>query len=413
MASPIVIPDQSGLAQAITGIGSAFGQALQKKGVQQQQKNEGTIVENILNNLSDSPSPLEVTQALSSALKQGVSPDTVKNFGSLYGILRRNSPNNLPGEEQIGKMSDLFQKFGMEEEEARRNAELWGQMTVGGQTEMAKYLVDQIARNQYKSNSSTPNFSPSSFSSEENIPIKETETLDFPKIDIFEGRTPKEKVSLKTELLKQNNKHIEEVSKNREFNDKKIMRYDQLERLNNTKKLPENLGRLNVDIKTGELRVPALANEETQLYVKTINDFVKDAKKTFGARVTNFDVQVFKKMLPTLANTSAGRRLIISQMRIMTQLDQLKEDSLKEVYNHYGAQNIDRLNAEKIAEERRQRPEKALKEQFKDVLNAQKDYVLKQNAPSGLIPVIKPDGSRGYLPGDQVERAKIKGWKLL
>ena len=75
---------------------------------------------------------------------------------------------------------------------------------------------------------------------------------------------------------------------------------------------------------TALAELPAAIMDETreefaisliQQYIKTLNDFISQAKNFFGARVTNFDLQSFKSRLPSLLNTEEGRRAIIEQMR--------------------------------------------------------------------------------------------------
>src|SRR5690606_11166188 len=159
--------------------------------------------------IPENASPLAITQALSLALNQGVSPSIVKDFGSLYSVLQKSRPNQMPGADQIGTMANLFKKFGMEEEVANRNAELRANGTVGSQTEMAKLLVDQIARNQFLPSSQQVDFSSlNSVIPDEMSVNEEVEDFKFPKVNVFEDRTPKERAQLKSQLLKENNQEI-------------------------------------------------------------------------------------------------------------------------------------------------------------------------------------------------------------
>lgn len=428
MPAPIILQDQSGLAEGIAGAGSALaaalGQRMQESRQDAKQKQYGGILEKTLGALPEGASPMQVTKAMSAAMKEGVPADVVQKHGALYATLNKGQGKEPPGPEQIDKMAGLFKKFGMPEDIAQRNAQLWGELTVGGQTEMAKYLVDQIARGDYtkseyapgqfnQTNETNPNLGFQPIGEEAVVGEAEVEEFKWPKVDIFEGKTPKERNSLKVDLLKENNKEYKENEEKLRKTDEEIMRYDQLERLNDSKKLPENMQRLNINWTTGDIRVPWLANEETQLFVKTINDFTVAAKDTFGARVTNFELGAFMKRLPTLANSEAGRRLILEQMKAMKGLDRLYNDSIRQVYDKYGAQGIDRQNAERIARDLRKEDEAQLKSDFSNAIKAQETYDLRQRAPEGRIPVRKPNGETGYLPVDQIDRAKKKGWEIL
>lgn len=429
----IILPDLSGLAQGISSAGSILGQALQQRRLQQkeeqlisQQKRDilerqsqyGSILENTLGALEENASPIQITKALTSAVNQGLPTDIANQYGTLYATLQKSRPNMPPGPEQVTTMANLFKKFGMPEEIASRNAELWANLTTGGQTEMAKLLVDQIARNQYSPAIESINYSSLDTNNllrpeETQVDITEVNRFKFPNVNVFEDRTPKERADLKKELLKSNNVEYKDISTKIKNIDNEVLRYDQLNRLNETGKLPENFGRLNVNWTTGDINFPFLANEETQLFVKTINDFTVAAKDTYGSRVTNFELGAFMKRLPTLANSTEGRRLILSQMEAMKGLDRLYEDSLKKVYDHYGMQKIDRATAERIAEDLRADDEKELKKKFAEAINAQENFDLRKRAPEGHLPVRKPDGSVGYLPIDKVDLAKKKGWKIL
>lgn len=415
MPQPIMIGDLSGLAQGIQTAGGALGQALQKRGEIQRNRQEGNILNNILSEIPQNASPLAITQALSLALNQGVSPSLVKDFGSLYSVLQKSRPNQMPGADQIGTMANLFKKFGMEEEVANRNAELWANLTVGGQTEMAKLLVDQIARNQFLPSSQQVDFSSLNSAIPDEMSVnEEVEDFKFPKVNVFEDRTPKERAQLKSQLLKENNQEIKDINQKLRKTDEEIMRYDQLERLNESKKLPSGaLGRLNVNWNTGDLRIPFLANPETQLFVKTINDFTVAAKDTYGSRVTNFELGAFMKRLPTLANSEEGRRAIIGQMKAMKGLDRLYEQSLKKVYDQYGVQNIDRSTAEKIAADLRKEDEDKLKKDFKNAVDSQVIYEAKYLAPEGKIPARSPDGKIVYIWQSQADKAEKRGYKPL
>lgn len=417
MPAPIILQDQSGLGAGIAGAGNALAQALgtrvQQQRNERQQQQYGSILDKTLGQLPENPSALQVTQALSSAMQQGVPSDIAQNYGSLYSTLQKSQPNLPPGPDEINSMSNLFRKFGMEEDVALRNAELWGKLTTGGQTEMAKMLVDQISRNQFRPKEQQIDDPAGMLSGEGVEEVLEVQEFKWPKVDIFEDRTPKERANLKGELLKTNNAEYKEISEKLRKTDQEIMRYDQLERLNDSGKLPSGMGKYNINWTTGDIRIPALASPETQQYVKTINDFTVAAKDTFGARVTNFELGAFMKRLPTLANSEEGRRLILDQMKAMKGLDKLYDESIKAVYDKYGMQKIDRSNVERIAEDYRKDEEERLIKQFNESMNAQEVYTARQNAPEGTLPVRKPDGTIGYLPIDKVDLAKKKGWEIL
>jgi hypothetical protein len=437
MPSPIIYQDPfvTALGGAISSIGQQFGQAEQIRGQRTRQKEYGTILEETLGGLSPESSALEVTQALSQAIKKGVPPELAKDYGSLYSVLQKAQPNAPISEDQINKMSTLFKKFGMAEDVAQRNAELWAQLTTGGQTEMAKMLVDQISRNQFGSKGSSGQDPSSGMGanisqqmqqkpigmeqmesiSESPLGVRFKDKIEFqyPKVNVFEDRTPKERISLKTDLLKKNTEKVSESSEKIRKKNSEFQRYAQLERLNESGKLPEGLENLNINWLTGDILFPKLANAETQAYVKAINDFTTQAKDTFGARVTNFELGAFMKRLPTLANSSAGRSLIINQMKLANEADQLYDKALLDVYDHYGIQNIDFSKADKIARKKIESELSSIKKRSLENLDSVEIQEARSLAPQGKLPARSPEGKIVYIWAHQSDKAEKKGYKIL
>ena len=193
------------------------------------------------------------------------------------------------------------------------------------------------------------------------------------------------------------------------------LRIDRLEALNNTGKLPSGLGRINVGLKSGELIFPFAANPETQAFIKTLNDFTVEAKNTFGARVTNFELERFMKRLPTLLNSKEGRAIILKQMKLMTEIDLLDKQGVVDAFEEAGGlRKIDYDQAKSKAKSANKSKREALRKEYlalekegeKDVKEAKAPKV-----PEGSIEVISPDGQRGYLPKSQLKGALKAGYK--
>jgi len=411
MPAPIVVGDLSGIPEAIGSVGQAFAQALQMRGERQRlegkRQQQQDILGRTLGMLGKEATPFDIMSSLNQAVAQGLEPETAQRYGQTMSSLLKAQQAAGPGPSEIADMSNLFQKFGMERDMADRNAELWGKLTVGGQTEMAKLLVDQISRQQFKPMEPAPDMR---VGGEE---IIEEESYKFPPVDIFEDRSPKERANLKGELLKANNEEYKAASTAVRNAQKNVMRYQQLERLNDSGQLPQNLENLNINWGTGEIRYPKLANEATQLYVKTVMDFLSGAKDTFGSRVTNFDVGMFLKRLPTLANTESGRRVIIEQMQALEELNALYDQSIKDTYDNYGTQNIDRANVERIAEDYRADKEAQIKDRFAKAIQKQEIFEAKALSPEGKVAARGPDGKIVYILQSQADKARERGYEVL
>src|SRR6185437_7803706 len=68
----------------------------------------------------------------------------------------------------------------------------------------------------------------------------------------------------------------------------------------------------------------ALDNPSSELYQKVSQDLLKGLPETYGSRILKVEVDNFLKTIPTLMNSSEGRRMIASNM--------LKLGEMKEVY---------------------------------------------------------------------------------
>ena len=119
------------------------------------------------------------------------------------------------------------------------------------------------------------------------------------------------------------------------------------------------------------------------------------------------------KRLPTLANSTAGRRVILEQMQAIEELNQLEKTSLLEAYNNYGLQKIDRATAEKNAKEYRKDEEKRLLKKFEQSTQAQVVFDARARAPEGKIPARDPDGNVVYIWTNQADKAAKRGYEIL
>lgn len=160
----------------------------------------------------------------------------------------------------------------------------------------------------------------------------------WPEVPPPKGMKPNEVVQWGNVNQKENNKTLAEVKKKNAATKGIGVRLNLLEQYN--PKVPDGAGRVVINPETGEpygaAQLAKTVNKETQAYVKTLNDFLIDAKEYFGSRVTNFDVQSFKSRLPSLLNTADGRRMIIKQMQLMNDLQRVYDVEMENALKHYG-----------------------------------------------------------------------------
>lgn len=295
---------------------------------------------------------------------------------------------------------------GVDENIASNISDLYAGATEGGKTAILNNTLDLINRG-LLGNQPSDNIVEAP---EEKIagPQKErTATFNWPKIEEDKGLRPADKVKRQDTREKANSEIFQNAVSKSKALEEDALSLNQLEQLNNSNTLPEGFGRIQLNPKTGELFFPATASPESQLFVKTVTNFIKRAKDTFGTRVTNFDLDSFKQGLPTLANSREGRDLILDQMKIINKLNALDEDAVIDTFNHYGIENINSQKAQKIASVYKQEKKNELISEFKNILKNRER--IKEDSES--IQMITPDGEVIFVPRSEVGEALNAGAK--
>lgn len=80
-----------------------------------------------------------------------------------------------------------------------------------------------------------------------------------------------------------------------------------------------------------KINLKDLRGADTEEYEKIVAGFIKNAKKIFGARVTNFDLKAFMKTLPELSTSHEGKMRLISSMKAAVEAQQLRYKELKKL----------------------------------------------------------------------------------
>jgi len=192
-------------------------------------------------------------------------------------------------------------------------------------------------------------FQPATPSEEE-----ESEQLsDIPEYKLdTEGRSGKALFDYQKELRGYNDEIYQDSIKSKRATDKSLRSLNDLKKL--SPKLPSGLSRFFFD-KEGNIRPLAqtlqLVPAEVEEYVKIVNDFTTQAKDSYGARVTNFELDRFLKRLPTAINSEKGRELIIKRMKNIAEVDRIRDQTLQEVYRKNGLGKITPEDADRIVED--------------------------------------------------------------
>jgi len=185
--------------------------------------------------------------------------------------------------------------------------------------------------------------------------------------NLFQGLKSSERVKRQESFRKENNPIILENNETNKGLKKRASDLKQMKQLNDSGNLSKGLGKLFNINNDGSVRFNPLASLEDQAYVKLVADQIKGAKDAIGARPTVFSLDSFLKTWPSLSNTNEGRDLINQVISVKTQLEKLRSDALKDVYNEYGAQNIDPATAQKIANQSIIDEEDALYKQLENI----------------------------------------------
>jgi hypothetical protein len=419
----IVLGDTSGLAEGIKTASSALAQALERRGAERLQRQRRGALSGALEQ-ADLTTPEGQKGFLQRALNANI--PIQDSLGVLDRAIKLQQASQKQGFQTSDpkELGNLFQSFGVPPDTAANFAKLYGNLSQGGKTAFANMFVDRFQRGEF-GKMDTADLEgiegvkkPQGIEGVEGPPsdvveekIQEPADPIAANYQPFAGMTPKEVVGQKRLFTKENTPiYREQTQKIRNLNESGRA-IAQLTRLNESRKLPSGTGRLNVTIKEGELRLPAGANAETQLYVKTINDFTRLAKDSYGARVTNFDLQQFMKRLPTLANSEEGRRLIQEQMAVINEINHLYHQGLVDVYDSVGVANIDSAEAERRALVKTAPQQEKLEQRFADVVQFQDVYDMKQRIEPGLI-LVEKDGLFKQLPEQQKNLALQKGWRI-
>lgn len=212
--------------------------------------------------------------------------------------------------------------------------------TEGGRTDITKSLLDADRRNiepelENIEPSTNPDASNSGNEEPSIKPNKNSLIQQYYKTN-FGNLSPIERSRVQRDLQKGNDSYFKDDLKRGQRIPEEARDIELLQNLNESGKLPTGLKKYNIGIQSGNLIIPELANAETTQYVKTLQKFLRGLKDTYGARITNLDVDQYIQGLPKLSNSEEGRRVVLRQMQIANQINQLYYSVQKDIINKYG-----------------------------------------------------------------------------
>lgn len=344
------------------------------------------------------------TYSANNALESALSDPSLKNAPIEEKLLKIESkmrPYGSIGEQLFNRRAELEQKAyqtqqnrnqKLEEQEnynivkeylGKEVSDLWKVSDQGARTEIMKEALKAKGRNK--------NLSELFQNQEEKLPQqKDDYAYDF------SGLLPNEVQAKKNILRKENISILQDAEKKLKSLNNQKSRVTFMENLSN--KLPDGFFQKmtrGIDPFTGKIIVSDLATPEAELFVKIVNDFTDAAKDSYGARVTNFDLEQFLKRLPTLANTTEGRKLIFDYMKNIHKMDEKYDKNLIKTFQDYSLEGISQENVLRKVEK------------MMETQDAQKEDTSKE------IRVKAPDGQIGFIKEDQLAAAQKKGFKVI
>jgi hypothetical protein len=259
---------------------------------------------------------------------------------------------------------------GIPEETAKMYQELFENSPTGGQTDIIRAVNDQIKRHKL-GRGEVP--AENKINEEDSISVPGTGLapmkLKLPQEPEEIGVTSADIVKRQDRRQAINVPKYDEAIDRLQMSDDDFKDFEYMEELNEEPgALPTGIEKWNVNWETGEFRVPALATPQAQAYMKTLARQLSRAKNDFPGRVTNFDLEQFKKKFPTLANSPEGRALILQQLKTANRIAFLKDETLKKAYDHYGS-SADPMFVRKVADENYRSMKKNLENHLKELNN--------------------------------------------
>lgn len=326
-------------------------------------------------------------------------------------------------------------------------AELYVNLSTGGQTQAAKNIIDTVQRRKPNALGSSPQnmsaarqqvqqpaqqtsqvtqtqgqqqVAPQQTVQQQDLQPTQIGTVDNDyNFDPDAGLTPSERVKRQESRFKVQTPLVNKNSEQVKGLDSEARSISLLNELNKTGNVGTGLSKLNVNPKTGDLLIPQFASAEEQLFVKTVNDFTVKAKDSFGARVSNFELDRFMQRLPTLANSVEGRELILRQMGLVNKILKLEAKEIQNVFDERGIRNIDYADAEKIARNRVKPEKDKLEAELLDLESLSKketEAVIQQyksKVQPGYVLLRTPGGQMKQFPEKNLEILKDKGYVQL
>lgn len=97
-----------------------------------------------------------------------------------------------------------------------------------------------------------------------------------------------------------------------------------------------------------------LTNPDSQEFRKLSTDFIKEAKDTFGSRLTDTDVKTFLQTVPTLSQDDEGKKRVIANLENFNEAAKVRQQAMDDIIEANGGirpRNLESLVEKKAADQ--------------------------------------------------------------
>jgi len=224
--------------------------------------------------------------------------------------------------------------------------------------------------------------------------------FEFPLPEKEQGLNPKERAARKDKYAQENMKLSNENRTVRRGIKEDQANFKKLENLNPL--ISEGFSKVNINPLTGDPIFPAAASPEERQYVKILVHQLRNAKDTFGARITDFDAKKYLEGFPSLADNPESRLAVIKDLQKVNEINRIYANALDEVYRTYKPDEISPSQAEQIAEDISAPQIDKLWEQYQQANESEQKF--NQEPPAAKFKgrkIQSPDGNVYISDGNQ------------
>lgn len=141
------------------------------------------------------------------------------------------------------------------------------------------------------------------------------------------------------------------------------------------------------------VKIPSLRGADGEEFNSILKQFMREMKDIFGARITNFEADLFLRALPTLDKTKEGNLKIIRNLQRMYKLGVKREKVVREVEKEFREKN---------------KPAWDLKEEVDNRMKEYEDQEYKKFRRDSILPELKKfvpkDAKEGDIIRDKFDR---------